>query len=130
MSVAERTYTTYRVRTKRRQWRSVALVLAILVGALLGSAAWLSRDESDHIPPGIEIAGVDVGGMSLADARSAVEGRAAQLAAEPVALGFEGGRLQTSGEELGAQADIAAVLARAEDSRDRVSRLKARLGFA
>jgi vancomycin resistance protein YoaR len=68
--------------------------------------------------------------MSLADARSAVEGRAAQLAAEPLALGFEGGRLQTSGEELGAQADIAAVLARAEDSRDRVSRLKARLGFA
>jgi vancomycin resistance protein YoaR len=128
--VAERTYTTYRVRTKRRHWRSVALVLAILVGALVGSAAWLSRDESGHIPPGIEIAGVDVGGMSLADARSAVEGRAAQLAAEPVALGFEGGRLQTSGEELGAQADIAAVLARAEDSRDRVSRLKARLGFA
>jgi len=128
--VAERTYTTYRARTKRRHWRPVALVLAILVGALVGSAAWLSRDESDHIPPGIEIAGVDVGGMSLPDARSAVEGRAAQLAAEPVALGFEGGRLQTSGDELGAQADIAAVLARAEDSRDRVSRLKARLGFA
>ena len=128
--MAERTYTTYRVRTKRRHWRSVALALAILVGALVGSAAWLARDESGHIPPGIEIAGVDVGGMSLADARSAVEGRAAQLAAEPVALGFEGGRLQSSGEELGAQADIAAVLARAEDSRDRVSRLKARLGFA
>ena len=128
--MAERAYTIYRAPTKRRLWRSIALALALLVGCLLGAAAWLSRAEDDHLPPGIEIAGVDVGGLSLADARSLVERRAARLAAQPIALGFEGGRLQTSGAELGAEANIAAVLARAEDSRDRLDRLKSRLGLA
>jgi vancomycin resistance protein YoaR len=127
--VADRAYTIYRVRTKRRPWRSATLAVVLVVGALVGCAAWLARQEANHLPPGIEIEGVDVGGLSLAEARATLERTAATRAAQPVALLYEGGQLRTSGTELGAKANIDTVLAQAEDSRDRVSRLRSRLGL-
>ena len=45
------------------------LVLVLVLGGLAGGGAWLARADSGHLPPGVEIGGVDVGGLSVADAR-------------------------------------------------------------
>jgi vancomycin resistance protein YoaR len=127
--VTERGYTIYRVRRQRRVWRVLAVSFVLIAGGLAGSGVWLARAETGRLPPGVEIAGVDVGGLSVTEARAVLEQEAARIAALPITLAYEGGRLRTSGRELGAEANIAEVLARADDSRDGLSRLRARLGL-
>lgn len=125
-------YTVYRPpgRQRRRVWRVAALVVVLTLSGLAGSGAWLARAESGHLPPGIVIGGVDVGGLAPDEARRRLEREVAELAARPIKLIYEGGSLQTSGEELGLQASIDEALRVAQESRGSISRLKARLGLA
>jgi vancomycin resistance protein YoaR len=128
--VPDKSYTIYRIERKRsRLWRIVAIVSVLLVAALVGGSAWLARAETGSVPPGVEIAGVDVGGRSLAEARALLERETATLLAQPIVLAYEGGELRTSGAQLGAEAQIEEALAAAQDSRDTLSRLQARLGL-
>jgi vancomycin resistance protein YoaR len=128
--MAERAYTVYGNRTGRLSWRLVALVAMLVLGGLAGAAAFLARAESGHLPPGIEIDGVDVSGLSVADARTRLEEHEAAVGAEPIVLTWGDERsLRTSGSELGAQADIEDAIAVALDSRDTLSRFRTRLGL-
>jgi vancomycin resistance protein YoaR len=130
--VSEQSYTTYRVarRPKRRSWRVVVLASVLVLAGLAGTGAFLARAESGALPPGIEIDGVDVGGLSVAEARAVLDEHETKVAAEPIVLAFEGGTLETSGAELGATSDADAVIQRALDSRSAFSRLRTRLGLA
>ena len=127
--MAERAYTLYGRRAGRSTWRVAAISAIVVLGALAGIGAFLARAEAGHLPPGVEIGGVDVGGLSVADARSRLEEHERSVAAEPIALNYDGGSLETSGAELGAEADVDAALAVALGSRDTFSRLRARLGL-
>ena len=127
--MAERAYTLYGRRAGRSTWRVAAISAIVVLGALAGIGAFLARAEAGHLPPGVEIGGVDVGGLSVADARSRLEEHERSVAAEPIALNYDGGSLETSGAELGAEADVEAALAVALGSRDTFSRLRARLGL-
>jgi vancomycin resistance protein YoaR len=127
--MAERAYTVYGRRAARSTWRVAAVSAMLVLGALAGSGAFLARAETGHLPPGVRIGGVDVGGLSVAEARTRLERQEEAVAARPIALEYEGGTLQTSGAELGAQADIDAALAAALESRDSFSRLRTRLGL-
>jgi vancomycin resistance protein YoaR len=128
--VSEQSYRVYRIeRKKRRIWRVLAVGLVLLVGGLAGSGAWLARAETGSLPPGIEIGGVDVGGRSLAEARALLEREAARVLQRQIVLAYDGGALETSGAKIGAEALIDEALAKAKDSRDTLSRLRARLGL-
>jgi hypothetical protein len=127
--MAERAYTVYGSRTSRFSWRLAALVAMLLLGGLAGAAAFLARADTGHLPPGVEIDGVDVSGLSVGDARARLEEHETGVGAEPIVLTWEGGSLRTSGRELGAQADIDDAIAAALDSRDALSRFRARLGL-
>lgn len=125
-------YTVYRPpgRQRRRVWRVAALVVVLTLAGLAGSGAWLARAESGHLPPGIVIGEVDVGGLAPDEARRLLEREVAELAARPIELTYAGGSLQTAGEELGLQASIDEALRVAQESRGSISRLKARLGLS
>jgi vancomycin resistance protein YoaR len=128
--VAERAYTVYRRRERRSSWRVATVTAIVVLGGLAGAAAFLARGDTGHLPPGVEIGGVAVGGLSVADARGKLEQQEAAVAAKPIALNYPGGSLATSGSELGTEADIAGAIAVALESRDTFSRLRARLGLA
>jgi vancomycin resistance protein YoaR len=122
-------YTVYRLRRRRRTLRIAVLAALLVLGGLLGSAAWLARGEAGRLPPSVEIGGVDVGGLTVAEARALLEQDAERRAAQPILLVYESGRIETSGAALGAEAQIDEALEQAVDSRGRFSRLKARLGL-
>ncbi len=128
--VADPRYAVYGRPPARRRWKLVALALTVLVGALAGCGAWLARAEAGALPPGIEIEGVAVGGMTVEQARAAVTREVDAMAAEPIALAYPGGEQTTSGTELGVDSNLDDVLALAEQSRDGLDRLGARLGLA
>jgi vancomycin resistance protein YoaR len=127
--MAERAYTVYGRRAGRSTWRVAAISAILVVGGLAGGGAFLARAEPGHLPPGVEIGGVDVGGLSVADARARLEAHERSVAAEPIALAYDGGVLATSGAEIGAEADIDAAIAASLGSRDTFSRLRTRLGL-
>ena len=127
--MAERAYTVYAAGPARFSWRVAVITAMVVLGGLAGSAAFLARSQADHLPPGVEIEGIAVGGLSVADARNKVEQHEAAVAAAPIALTYEGGSLTTSGSELGAQADVDDAIAVALESRDAFSRLRTRVGL-
>ena len=128
--MSQRAYTVYRIPARRRAYRSALLVAVVVLGALAGAGAFLARGGDDHVPPGVTIGGVDVGGLTLAAARTRLEAHEERVAAQPIELAHAEGGLETSGAELGAEAEIDAALADAADTRGAFSRLWARLGLA
>ncbi|MCC6223966.1 MAG: VanW family protein [Thermoleophilia bacterium] len=125
-------YTVYRPpgRRRRRVWRVGALVLVLTLAGLTGSGAWLARAESGRLPPDVRIGGIEVGGLPPDEARQLLEREAAEIAARPVELTYEGGTLRITGTQLGLEPSIDEALAVAQGSRGSLSRLKARLGLA
>jgi vancomycin resistance protein YoaR len=90
---------------------TVAAVLGLLV--LIAGAAVFARAVTlrDAVLPGVSVAGVDVGGLSRADARAALQTQLAARLAEPV-------RIQVGEESLTVRPDrIWALDARATEQR-------------
>ena len=93
--------------------RLVVSVLASLVAAALaGGLAFAGSD--DRIAAGVTIAGVNVGGMTPAEARAALSKRAARYASVPVVFTAGSGRWALPPDELDARVDWAAF---AEEGR-------------
>jgi lipoprotein-anchoring transpeptidase ErfK/SrfK len=101
-----------------------ALVIAVVVIALLaGSSAYaLHRyDESrTHVlAEGVAIAGIDVGGMRVADARAALERRIGTLLARPLTLTYRDRRFVLEPELLDVSTNVQEALQAAlAESRD------------
>jgi lipoprotein-anchoring transpeptidase ErfK/SrfK len=87
------------------------LVAVLLLGAV-GAYAWDST-RKDEIAEGVTIGGVDVAGMTEAEARRAVDAKLVEPLREPVTVTFEGVRYQLSPEKLGVSSDVDGMVDRA-----------------
>ena len=120
-----------------RRYRSGRAAAKVAAGAavvatlgVLAAALYFTRPADGQIPPGVTIAGIDVGGESIDAVRGKLEVLASERLSQPITLVHSGGRLATTAAELGAEAQLEQALAQAEQSRGSWSRLRARLGFA
>ena len=92
-------------------------VVALLAGAIAAYAYDSSR--STVIAEGVRVAGVDVGGMEVDDARRAVRRQVVRPLDRPVTVRYDGVKYRLSPEKLELDADIDGMLDRALDaSRD------------
>ena len=92
-------------RSPRRSRRLLVLLLVVLAALAVAAAVFgvLALTERGTIARGTTIGGVDVGGLSEADARRVLR-RAAELQLErPIELVAPSGRLTTTGRVLGAE---------------------------
>lgn len=119
-----------RDRSGRTAVKVAAGVIAAVVVGMIVAALYLARSVDGHIPPAVTIAGIDVGGNSIDEARGKLEVLAAARLDQPITLVHTRGQLRTTVAELGVEAQLERVLAQAQQSRDGWSRLRARLGFA
>jgi lipoprotein-anchoring transpeptidase ErfK/SrfK len=98
----------------------IAIIVAIvaLLGAAVAAYAYDSSRE-DEIADGVEIAGVDVGGMQADEARDLVRAEVVEPLRKPVTVTVEGTKYQLSPEKLQVAADINGMVDQAvEASRE------------
>jgi lipoprotein-anchoring transpeptidase ErfK/SrfK len=94
------------------------VLLLALVGGAVGAYAYDSSRE-DRIAEGVTVAGVDVGGMQVDQARRAVARRLEEPLREPISVARAGRRFNLSAEDAGVKADVAGMVDDAlEESRD------------
>jgi lipoprotein-anchoring transpeptidase ErfK/SrfK len=93
------------------------LLLALVCGGVAAYAYDSSRD--DRIAEGVTVAGVDIGGMQVDQARRAVARRLEEPLGEPISVARAGRRFNLSAEDAGVRADVAGMVDDAlEESRD------------
>jgi lipoprotein-anchoring transpeptidase ErfK/SrfK len=103
----------------RNKWFILLAVLLLLLtgGAVAAYAYDSSRD--DLIAEGVTIAGVDVGGMRVSEARRAVEGQLKEPLEQPIAVVRAKRRFNLSAEDAGVTADVSGMVDQAlDESRD------------
>ncbi len=69
-----------------RRLRFVAVLVAVVLGVLAAAAYAYDRSRSDLIARGVTIGGVDVGGLTTAQARERVQARLVEPLGEPVTV--------------------------------------------
>jgi vancomycin resistance protein YoaR len=89
--------------------------LALAVGAVVGFAF---AGSSTRLPDGVQIAGVDVGGLTPAEAQALLEYRAESLAGTPVSFTAGTQRWDVTPAQLGVKVDWAAAVAAAVQQGD------------
>jgi vancomycin resistance protein YoaR len=98
-----------RPRSSRLVWRWALLVFVLLaVGAALLSFAFAGSPS--RLAEGTRVAGVDVGGLTPAEARKRLEQRAATLAGVPIAFVAGSDRFALTPRRLGIEVDWAAAV--------------------
>jgi lipoprotein-anchoring transpeptidase ErfK/SrfK len=96
----------------------VAVLLLALVGGAVATYAYDSSRD-DLIADGVTVAGVDMGGMRVDQARRAVARQLKNPLERPVVVGRAGTRFRLSAEDAGVKADVAGMVDEAlEKSRD------------
>ena len=103
-------------RTRRRApGRPPGALIAALIAVLVGAGALLAwqGSYSDRIYPGINVDGVDIGGMTPDAARAALEQGLAHYAQGTATVSAGGRTIQISYAAAGRHADLPAILARA-----------------
>lgn len=81
----------------------VLLLVAVIV-VLIGAAFSLLRGGTVY--PGVRVADVDVGGLTLKQANDRLAKAAQTMGAKPIALKYPGGEVQTTAFELGGTLDV------------------------
>jgi lipoprotein-anchoring transpeptidase ErfK/SrfK len=90
---------------KQRSFILVAVCLAILLGGAVAVYAYdASRD--DQIAKGVTVAGVDVGGMTTAEARRALQREVARPLERPIAVTHKRTRFNLSAADSQVEADV------------------------
>ena len=90
---------------RQKSFILVAVLLLVLVGGAVAAYAYDSSRE-DLIAEGVTVAGIDVGGMSTADARLLIERRLKEPLEQPIAVRRAKRRFNLSAEDAGVQADV------------------------
>ena len=103
--------------TERRRRFGYALLGAVGLAALAGVLALAVSDVGARLPSGARVGGVDVGGMSPAEAERAVASRANASAFAPVLVFGPRRNVRTSATRLGARPRVAAAVDAAGASR-------------
>jgi lipoprotein-anchoring transpeptidase ErfK/SrfK len=103
---------------RHRWFILVAVVLLILIGGAVAAFAYDSSRD-DLIAKGVTIAGVDVGDMTTAEARGAVQRELQESLEKPVVVRRGQARFTLSAEDAGVKADMGGMVDEAlEASRD------------
>ena len=89
---------------RRRRWPLV-LVLVPLVLFLLAVVAWAVDTSSGGVPRNVEVAGLDVSGLSESALQARLADLADELASTPVEVVTEAGTYRTTARELGLRID-------------------------
>ena len=116
MAVSEQTMDRDRSRRLVRPGRRFVLfVLTALLGvaAVVGGLVVLHEREAGRILPGISAAGVDIGGMTLDEARAALEAQLADLSAGSVTVRSTIGTTRIAFTDVGRTPDVEAMVAEA-----------------
>ena len=87
-------------------------MLLTLVGAVVGM---IFAGSSDRIATGVRIGGVDVGGLTVGEARARLQSRASKLQHVPVVFVSGSHRFEITPARLGVRVDWDAAVAAAED---------------
>lgn len=89
----------------------IAIVLAVvgLIGLAGGAYAWDSS-RSDEIAEGIEIGGVDVGGLTAEEAKRLVTRELVKPLDKPLLVTYDGVRYQLNQDKLAIRADVQATV--------------------
>jgi lipoprotein-anchoring transpeptidase ErfK/SrfK len=101
--------------------KTFILVAVFLVLLLAGAVAAYAYDTSrdDKIAKGVSIAGVDVGGMTVADARRVIARELRAPLEKPISVVRAGQRFTLSAQDAGVHADVTGMVDEALDaSRD------------
>jgi hypothetical protein len=95
------------------------IALLVLFSAAAVAAVWrYDEARKDRLAKGIEIAGVDVGGMEVAHARAALTTQVAEPLARPITIRYEQREFVFSPAEASVQTNVDTLLAQAlADSR-------------
>jgi lipoprotein-anchoring transpeptidase ErfK/SrfK len=103
---------------RHRSFILVAALLLVLVGGAVAAYAYDSSRD-DLIANGVTIAGVDVGGMRVDEARRVVVRQLKEPLEQPIAVVRAGKRFRLSAEDAGVKADVDGMVDDAlEESRD------------
>ncbi len=103
------------------QHRSFIFVAAFVAVLILGSIAAYAYDSSheDEVANGVTVAGVDVGGLSSAEARELVSRELSEPLERPVVVTARGQRFTLSAKDAGLRADVRGMVGAAiDESRD------------
>ena len=93
--------------------------LLVLLGTLVaGTVGLLFAGSSDRIATGVKVAGVDVGGLTAAQARALLEKRAAKLQHVPVVFVSGSHRFEVTPARLAVKVDWNAAVVSAQDRGD------------
>ncbi|MGZ4411641.1 MAG: VanW family protein, partial [Gaiellaceae bacterium] len=103
-----------RRRESRRLLRIVALSV-IVIAAVVTAVGFAYAGSPDRLATGLRVAGYDVGGLTIVEARRKLEARSASLVDVPVRFVADGRRFTVTPRELDLHVDWAAALARARD---------------
>jgi len=96
----------------------VAVLLLVLVGGAVAAYAYDSSRE-DVIAEGVTVAGVDVGGMKVPEARRLLARELREPLEQPIAVQRRAKRFTLSAQDAGVQADVGGMVDEAlEQSRD------------
>ncbi len=87
----------------------VAVLLLVLVGGAVAAYAYDSSRE-DVIAEGVTVAGVDVGGMQLTQARRVVARQLEEPLSQPIAVVRAKRRFNLSAQDAGVEADVAGMV--------------------
>jgi lipoprotein-anchoring transpeptidase ErfK/SrfK len=89
----------------------IAIVAAVAILALGASGVYaLDTSHEDQITEGVTIAGIDVGGLSRADAERLLRHDLVAPLREPVRVGFDGKRYTLPAKRLGIHADVSGMV--------------------
>jgi L,D-transpeptidase catalytic domain/Putative peptidoglycan binding domain len=95
------------------------VLIVILAGAGVAAAWRYDAAREDRLAEGISIAGVDVGGMRVADARAALDGRIDEPLTRPISVLYRGGQFVFTPSKAAVATNLDAELdAALEESRD------------
>lgn len=93
---------------------AVIILVAVMLVAAVGAYAW-DNSRSDQIAEGVEIGGVDVGGMTADEARKAVDSALVEPLQKHVTVDYDGVKYKISPEKLEVASDVDGMVDRALD---------------
>lgn len=93
---------------------AVIFLIAVMLVAAVGAYAW-DNSRSDQIAEGVEIGGVDVGGMTADEARKVVDAELVEPLQKHVTVDYDSVKYKISPEKLEVASDVDGMVDRALD---------------